>query len=143
MRIPTLILAALLALVPAAGRAEVTVVPDPDKWIEQALKDITEGRTDEFSRSFLTMIDKPEMYDNFSKQMATLARIRPSFVEKVSDVKYGTAIREVIYLALYERTQYAYFRFTVKKNVGGWLISNFDFKGEPAQAFPKGFLQPQ
>jgi hypothetical protein len=32
-----------------------------------------------------------------------------------------------------------YFRFTIKKNVGGWLISNFAFKSEPSELFPKDF----
>jgi len=60
-------------------------------------------------------------------------------MEKVVDVKFGTALREVIYVALYHRTDYIYFRFTIKKNVGGWLISNFAFKSEASDLFPKDF----
>lgn len=33
-------------------RAEVGIVADPDKWIEQAVADISQGRTDEFARNY-------------------------------------------------------------------------------------------
>lgn len=131
----------LLALYCGQVRADVVVVADPDKWIEQALGDITQGKTDEFARNFLTLIDKTGNFDAFAGNMRMLAKLgTPAFVEKVSEVKFGdNVMREVIYLALYGRTNYTYFKFTVKKNRGGFLISNFEFKVEPADLFPPNF----
>ena len=144
MRISALAFAVMLALAPVAARAEIVVVQDPDAWIEAALKDIAAGKTDDFARNFLKIIDKPNIFDSFSGNLKVLARIAPPvFMEKVQDVKYGTALREVIYLALYRQTDYMYFKFTMKKNNNGWLISNFEFKSEPADLFPKDFVTPQ
>ena len=144
MRIHTIVLAAVLALSSAAARADVTIVQDPDKWIEAAIKDIAAGKTDDFAHNFLKLIDKQNVFDAFSEKLRVLSRIGPpAFMEKVQDVKYGTALREVVYVALYRQTDYMYFKFTLKKNNGGWLISNFQFKSEPADLFPKDFVAPQ
>ena len=144
MRILKLAFIALLALGPVAARADVTVLPDPDKWIETALQDISQGKTDDFARNYLKLIDKSGIFDSFSGNLRVLSRIGPPvFMEKVQDTKYGTALREVTYVALYRQTDYMYFKFTIKKNKGGWLISNFEFKSEAADLFPKGFVTPQ
>ncbi len=105
--------------------------PDPDKWIQQGLKDIAQGKTDDFARNYLALIDKPNSFDPFAANLRVLQQFgAPVFMEKVVDVKYGGALREVIYLALYRRTDYVYFKFVIKKNSGGWLISDFAFKSE-------------
>ena len=144
MRILKLAFIALLTLSSVAARAEITVLPDPDKWIESALQDISRGKTDDFARNFLKLIDKTSIFDSFAGNLRVLGRIGPPvFVEKVQDTKYGTALREVTYVALYRQTDYMYFKFTIKKNKGGWLISNFEFKSEAADLFPKGFVTPQ
>jgi hypothetical protein len=144
LRIRTIVFAAVLALTGAAARADVVTVQDPDKWIEAAMKDIADGKTDDFARNFLKLIDKPNIFDSFSANLKILNQIAPPvFFEKVQDTKYGTALREVIYLALYRQTDYMYFKFTMKNNKAGWLISNFEFKSEPAELFPKGFVAPR
>lgn len=131
--------AALLAFLYPA-RADIVVVRDPDKWIEQALQDITQGKTDDFARNFLTLIDQPNSFDSFAGNLRELTRIgAPAFLDKVYEAKYGDSLREVIYMALYQRSDYIYFKFIIKKNVGGWLISNFAFKNEASGLFPKDF----
>ena len=126
------------ALAPA--RADITVVPDPDKWIEQGLKDIAQGKTDDFARNYLALIDKSNSFDPFAANLRVLQQFgAPVFMEKVVDAKYGGALREVIYLALYRRADYVYFKFVIKKNSGGWLISDFAFKSEASELFPEGF----
>ena len=123
-----------------AARADIVVLPDPDKWIETALEDITNGKTDDFARNYLTLIGKPELFDSLAGNVRILSTLgAPAFMEKVSDEKYGTAVREVVYLALYRQTDYMYFRFVIKKNRGGWAITNFSFKSEPGETFPAGF----
>lgn len=144
MRRFVLLTAAFLALSGPPARADIVVVADPEKWIEQALKDLSQGRTDDFARNFLALIDKPGNFDSFAGNLRPLGRLgAPAFVEKISDVSVGTVMREVIYLALYGRTNYTYFKFTMKKNRGGWLISNFEFKVEPADLYPKDFATPK
>ena len=126
------------ALAPA--RADITVVPDPDKWIAQGLKDIAQGKTDDFARNYLALIDKSNSFDPFAANLRVLQQFgAPVFMEKVVDVKYGGALREVIYLALYRRTDYVYFKFVIKKNSGGWLISDFAFKSNASDLFPPDF----
>jgi hypothetical protein len=122
------------------GRAEIIVLQDPDKWIEAGLQDIISGKTDEFAHNYLKLVDKPELFDAFAGNLRTLASMgAPAFMDKVSDVTFGTSLRELIYVALYKQFDYTYFRFTIKKNRGGWTISNFTFKGEPGEVFPPGF----
>jgi hypothetical protein len=82
------------------------------------------------------------MFVTFSDLPRPLTRSgSPAFIEKVWDARYGTALRDVIYVAQYDR-DYTYFKFTIKKNRGGWLISNFEFKNEPAKLFPPGYVTP-
>ena len=141
MLLRAVFLAAALALASPAARADIVLVSDPEEWIQSALQDITQGRTDDFSRNFLTLIDKLDALESFSKEMRMLSQIAPpAYVEKVHDQNFGTAMRESIYLALYNRTDYVYFKFVSKKNRTGWLISKFEFKIEPAEAFPKDFV---
>jgi hypothetical protein len=51
MRKLALLVAALLICVQLPARADVVIISDPDKWIEEALRDISEGRTDDFARN--------------------------------------------------------------------------------------------
>ena len=141
-RLLAVIAVIIASLTPA--RADITVVPDPDKWIQQGLKDIAQGKTDDFARNYLALIDKPNSFDPFAANLRVLQQFgAPVFMEKVVDVKYGGALREVIYLALYRRTDYVYFKFVIKKNSGGWLISDFAFKSNASDLFPRGFRHVQ
>jgi len=134
---------AVIAATIVPVRADVTLVSDPDQWIDQALQKIAEGKTDEFARDFLKMIDQPNSFDSFAGNLRILVQLgTPAFTDKVVDVKYGNALREVVYVALYRKTNYMYFKFTIKKNVGGWLISNFAFKNEASDLFPPNFAPP-
>ena len=58
MFLRTAVLALFFMLAPLPGQAKVTIVPDADNWIEAALQDIAQGKTDEFSRKYLKLIDK-------------------------------------------------------------------------------------
>lgn len=143
MLLAAVVAAPLLAAAPIAARCEVTTVADPDKWIETALTSISAGKTDEFAHSYLKMIDKESVFDSFAASIQGLSRIgHPAFMEKVSDVKFGTALREVMYVALYKGSDYIYFKFTIKKHIKGWLVSNFAFRSEAAGLFPQGFAPP-
>ena len=144
MRLIVLVLVLMLTVPAAPARADIVVLANPDPWIEQALKDISQGKTDEFARNYVKLIDKADMLDYLADNLRVLSRMgAPEFMEKVSDQKHGTALREVVYLALYSRANYIYFKFVMKKNRSGWLITNFAFKDEASQLFPKGFVGPQ
>lgn len=85
-----LVAIALVFAAMAPLRAEVGIVSDPDKWIEQALADISQGRTDEFARNYLTLIDKPNSFDSFAGNLRALVPLgAPAFMDKVVDVKYA------------------------------------------------------
>lgn len=141
VRLSGLLLCLSLLFAPAASRADIVVVADPDKWIEEAMNNLTSGRTEEFAREFLRLIDKSSDFESFHRDVAILGRIgKPAFVEKVSDEKYGGVLRQVIFVALYRQVDYIYFRFVVKKNRDGYAITNFQFKDEAANLFPSGFL---
>jgi hypothetical protein len=134
---------AVIAATIVPVRADVMIISDPDQWIDQALQKISEGKTDEFARDFLKLIDQSDSFDSFADNLRVLSQLGPpAFMDKVVDVKYGDALREVIYVALYRKTDYMYFRFTIKKNVGGYLISNFAFKNEASDLFPPDFTPP-
>lgn len=134
---------ALIALTSLPVRADVTVVKDPDQWIDQALKTISAGKTDDFARDFLKMINQEQSFDSFAGNLRVLSQIgAPVFMDKVVDVRYGDTLREVVYVALYRHTDYIYFKFTLKKNIDGWLISNFSFKNEASELFPPNYAPP-
>lgn len=143
MLVRFLAIIAILAATVMPSRADVTIVSDPDQWIDQALQKISQGKTDDFARDFLKLIDQPNSFDSFAGNLRILSQLgAPAFMDKVVDVKYGDALREVVYVALYRRTDYIYFKFTIKKNAGGWLISNFAFKNETSNLFPPDFAPP-
>ncbi len=144
VRLTGLLLAAFLLFAPTASRAEIVVVPDPDKWIEEAMTNLTTGRTEDFARDFLRLIDKPNDFESFHREVAILGQIgKPVFVDKVSDEKYGSSLRQVIFVALYRQVDYVYFRFMVKKNRDGYAITNFQYKDEAPNLFPAGFIVPR
>jgi hypothetical protein len=144
VRLAALLFSAFLVFAPAASRADIVVVPDPDKWITQALDNIAAGRTEDFAREFLRVIDKPNDFESFHRDVAILGQIgKPVFMEKVSDEKFGDVLRQVIYVALYRQVDYVYFRFVVKKNRNGYAITNFQYKDEAADLFPAGFRGPR
>lgn len=139
-RLAGLLLSAFVVFAPAASRADIVVVQDPDKWITEALANIAAGRTETFSRDFLKLIDKEKDFESFHRDVAVLAQIgKPVFMEKVSDEKFGDTLRQVIFVALYRQVDYIYFRFVVKKNRNGYAITNFQYKDEAADLFPAGF----
>jgi hypothetical protein len=137
--------ALFLLLAPLPSRADIVAVPDPDKWISEALDHLAAGRTETFSREFLKLIGKPDDFDSFHRDVSVLARIgKPVFMQKVSDEKYGgDTLRQVIFVALYRDVDYIYFRFVVKKNRDGFAITNFQFKDEAADLFPANFRVPR
>jgi hypothetical protein len=141
-RFAGLMFSAFVLLAPAASRAEIVEVPDPDKWIEGAMNNLTSGRTEDFARDFLRLIDKSNDFESFHRDVAVLGQIgKPVFVEKVSDEKFGTSLRQVIFVALFRQVDYIYFRFVVKRNRTGYAITNFQYKDEAANLFPPNFLQ--
>lgn len=143
MRPHALLTAAFLAASTTFAAADVEIVKDADAWIDAALKQLASGKTDDFARAYLKLIDKPGSFDSFAGGLRVLGRIGPpAFMDKVVDRKYGTALREVVYVAQYQRTDYIYFRFTIKKHRDGWMITNFKFENETGDLFPKGFIGP-
>jgi hypothetical protein len=143
-RFPAIAFVLIFSLLPAAARDDLDwlkepdklnltlTVQDPDKWIENTVHQISEGKTGELVTGY-----RPNN-SSLSNELRGLSKWgRPVFIEKVRDVRYGTLLREVIYLALYNDTDYVYFRFIIKKNKGGWLISDFWFKTELTHLFPE------
>jgi hypothetical protein len=52
---------AVIVLLAFTARADIVVVSDPDAWIEQAMRDITEGRTGDFARNFSEMVRRKDI----------------------------------------------------------------------------------
>jgi hypothetical protein len=144
MRIAGLLAAVFFLLAPAGSRADIVVLSDPDKWMTDAIANIAAGRTQEFARDFLKLIDKSDSFESFHGNLAVLGRIgKPAFIEKVSDERYGDVLRQVTYVGLYREVDYMYFKFIVKKNRNGFAITNFVFKNEAGDLFPAGFAVPR
>jgi hypothetical protein len=59
-----------------------------------------------------------------------------------SDVDFNGFVRVIIVYTygLIDQSPYLYFRFTFKNSPEGWLLTNFNFKTEPQEAFPAEFL---
>ncbi len=144
MRIAGLLALGFFLIAPVASRADIIVLSDPDKWMADAITNIAEGRTQDFARDFLKLIDKSDNFESFHGNLAVLGRIgKPAFIEKVSDVRYGDVLRQVTYVGLYRQVDYMYFKFIVKKNRNGFAITNFEFKNEAGDLFPAGFSVPR
>jgi hypothetical protein len=136
-----LLVAALLPANPA--HADIVVLKDPDAWMQQAMDNIGNQKFDEVTRDFFRLIDKP-VSEPFAASLRSLGSGgKPVFIEKVSDAKFGDVLRQVTWVALYPQTDYVYFSFIIKKNRGGYAITNFKFKTEAANLFPEGYYAPQ
>jgi hypothetical protein len=132
-----------LALAPAVTYAQapapqITILPDAEKWVEAAVQELINGKVEEFSRTYAQMIGQPQTTEVLLRRLGVIKTLgQPVFYEKVLDQRYGTSLRQVVYLALYRQTDYAYFKFTIKKNRGGWVVSRFDFRMEGVRCSPR------
>src|SRR5437868_5842357 len=132
--------AALVLAVPHSTIAEVTLVRDPDVWIRFELNQLVRGKTDEFARKIANITDTSDSYDKLAEGLRSIREKKPlTYIEKIVDTKYETALRQIVYIALFGKTDYAYFMFTSKRSKSGWLISDFKMRGELGELFPKDF----
>jgi hypothetical protein len=113
---------------------------DPDAWMRQSMQAIAQGKTDDFAREILRLLDKPDGFDALAGNMRVLSTLgSPAFTEKVIDSTFGSALRRVVFVNLYKGTDYVYFQFVLKKNRNGFAVTDFKFKSEPSALFPAGF----
>lgn len=146
VKILTAVAAAWLALAPVATCAQapapqIAILPDAERWVEAAIRELVNGKLEEFSRTYAQMIGQPQSTEVLMRRLGVIKTLgQPVFYEKVLDQRYGTSLRQLVYLALYRQTDYAYFKFTIKKNRGGWVVSSFDFRIEGGEIFPKDFV---
>lgn len=136
-----LLLAATL-LSALTARADIVVLKDPDAWMQQAVDNIKSEKFDDVTRDFFRLIDKP-VSEPFAASLRALAGGgKPVFIEKAADSRFGDVLRQVTWVGLYGQSAYVYFSFTIKKNRGGYAITNFKFKSEASQLFPDGYYTP-
>lgn len=129
-------------LTASAARGDIVVLKDPDAWMQQAIDNIRNQKFDEVTRDFFRLIDKP-VNEPFAASLRSLGQVgKPVFIEKASDAKFGDVLRQVTWVGLYGETNYVYFSFVIKKNRGGYAITNFRFKTEAANLFPEGYYTP-
>jgi hypothetical protein len=149
VRARELVFALILALAPVAlapvpTSADIMVLPDAEKWVEAAVKELASGKTDEFATAYIKMIDQPQLLQQLTERLKPIQQLgQPAFLERVADQRFGTSLRQLIYVALYKSSDYGYFKFVIKKNRGGWAVTSFDFRVEPGDAMPRGFLLTQ
>jgi hypothetical protein len=144
VRARELVFALVLALSPVSAFADIVILPDAEKWVEAAVKELAAGKTDEFANSYLKIIDQPQLLPQLAERLKPIQQLgQPAFLERVMDQRFGTSVRQLIYVALYNKTDYGYFKFVIKKNRGGWAVTSFDFRVEPGDAMPRGFLLTQ
>jgi hypothetical protein len=144
VRVRELVFALILALAPVSSYADIVILPDAEKWVEAAVKELAAGKTDEFANTYIKMIDQPQLLPALAERLKVIQQLGPpAFLERIADQRFGTSVRQLIYVALYKSTDYGYFKFVVKKNRGGWMVTSFDFRIEPGDALPRGFLLTQ
>jgi hypothetical protein len=135
-----LTLAVILAFTSSALADTAIRIQDPEKFSNDIFG--TPPRVDPaaMAKTIATTIGKPSLVDTVEKALKVLEGKKVDILKKVRDEDFGGALRQIIYYTYMEDFGFIYFRFDYKLTSTGWILSNFKFKNETEEIFPKDFL---
>ena len=140
MRAFCLALLSILALTAPSFADTALRLQDPDKFVSDLFGKPPRVNSAEMAKTIATTIGKPSATDALLGPLKIFESKKIEVLKKVVDNDFGGALRQIIYFASFEDVGFVYFRFNFKLTGTGWLLSNFTFKSETEELFPKDFV---
>jgi hypothetical protein len=117
-------------------------VQDPAKFSQDLFANVAPFKADEVAKRVAATIGKPEAIETIQNGLKGLDGKKIDAIKKVVDRDFNGALRQIIYYAYVENVGFVYFRLNFKITSTGWILANFNFKGETNELFPKDFVEP-
>ena len=116
-------------------------ISDLEKFCQDIVQMISNKARRESADVITNSMGKPELSGTLANAMQVFEGKNFDFTKKVVDKGYNGALRQIVYYSYVENLGFAYFRFNFKMTSGGWLLTNFAFKDETNELFPKDFIE--
>jgi hypothetical protein len=130
----------LIASLPALG-ADPTRVADPENFCAEILNAISSGKPNDAANLIATTIGRADSAGELMKFLKILEDKDFDFTKKVVDKDYNNALRQIVFYSYLKNLGFVYFRFNFKMTSTGWILSNFTFKDETNELFPRDFME--
>jgi hypothetical protein len=137
----TVFVCAWLLALTSAMAAEPNRVSDPDHDAQDIMRAIATN-ADVAANKITGTIGKPETTVTLANSFRIFTGKKFDFTKKVLDRDYSGALRQIIYYAYIEKLGFLYFKFDFKMTSTGWFMTNFMFKSENNELFPRDFVGP-
>jgi hypothetical protein len=137
-----IVFAAILTfIVSAAQAAEAIRVPNPDEFCEEVISQISNKELRKAANSIANSTGQPNLLSTLEGAFQIFEGKHFDFTRKVIDKDFNGVLRQVVYYSYIEKIGFVYFRFNFKMTSTGWVLSNFTFKSETQELFPKDFIE--
>jgi hypothetical protein len=130
----------LLTSLPALG-ADPARVDDPEKFCVEVMNAISSGKPSDAANLIATKVGRADSAGELMKFLKILEDKNFDFTKKVIDKDYSNALRQIVFYSYIKNLGFAYFRFNFKMTSTGWVLSNFTFKDETNELFPREFME--
>ena len=130
----------LLTSLPALG-ADPARVDDPEKFCAEVMNAISSGKPSDAANLIATKVGRADSAGELMKFLKILEDKNFDFTKKVIDKDYSNALRQIVFYSYIKNLGFAYFRFNFKMTSTGWVLSNFTFKDETNELFPREFME--
>jgi hypothetical protein len=117
-------------------------IQDPAKYAQELFTNISPFKASEIAKKVAATIGKPEAAETIENGLKLLDGKKFDISKKVIDRDINGALHQIVYYADVENVGFLYFRLNFKITSTGWILANFNFKGETNELFPKDFVEP-
>jgi hypothetical protein len=117
-------------------------IQDPAKYAQELFANISPFKASEIAKKVAATIGKPEAAETIENGLKLLDGKKFDISKKVIDRDINGALHQIVYYAYVENVGFLYFRLNFKITSTGWILANFNFKGETNELFPKDFVEP-
>lgn len=136
------ILISLLVTASSVVLANPLPIKDPDAFASEIIGLMAKNRGKDAANAIATTVGRPDSVDPLTKALGIFEGKKFDYTKKVIDKEYSGALRQIIYLTYVDGFTFVYFRFNFKMTSRGWILSNFFYKDEAQDLFPKDLVAP-
>jgi hypothetical protein len=115
------------------------LIDDPEKFAADVVQTIANGDENDAARTISETIGQPAALSKLQNAFQVFTGKKFDFRKKVVDTEISGALRQIIHYSYVEQLGFIYFRFNFKRTSKGWMLANFNFKGETDELLPKDF----
>jgi hypothetical protein len=137
----SLVSVAFLALTLSAECAEVPRIPDAEEFSREVLSAISHNELRKVGEMIADKVGRQDAAATLLSALQPLEGKTLDFTKKVIDKDFDGALRQIVYYSYVPNIGFVYFRFNFKMTSTGWILTNFTYKSETQELFPKDFVE--